>query len=140
MERTAWETGCVFTTRRGLLVGAAVIAAAGCTRETAQIITSDADLTAALHTARALAQGAEALGYSDIAQDHLTHISTLERLLRPHVAGEAETPVPADPAALAEAESVGSREAADACLTDSDYAVLFGELAASRAAHAAVLA
>lgn len=131
----------MFTTRRGLLVGAAVLAAAGCTRDKAQIIISDADLTAALHTARALAQGAEALGYSDIAQDHLTHVATLERLLRPSKVGELEAALPADAAALAEAEQTGSREAADACLqTGSDYAVLFGELAASRAAHAAVLA
>ncbi|MEU6859429.1 hypothetical protein AB0B28_11240 [Glycomyces sp. NPDC046736] len=131
----------MFTTRRGLLVGAAVLAAAGCTREKAQIIISDADLTAALHTARALAQGAEALGYSDIAQDHLAHVSTLERLLRPGKVGEVEAALPADATALAEAERTGSAEAAEACLkTGTKYAVLFGELAASRAAHAAVLA
>jgi len=131
----------VFTTRRGLLVGAAALAAAGCTRETAQIITSDADLTAALRTARALAQGAEALGYNEIAQDHLTHAETLERLLLPNVVAEEEAEAPADAAALAEAEAAGSREASDACLaTDSDFAVLFGEIAASLAAHAEVLA
>ncbi|MCC3762185.1 hypothetical protein K3N28_03745 [Glycomyces sp. TRM65418] len=131
----------MFTTRRGLLVGAAVLAAAGCTREPAKIITSDADLTAALRTARSLAQGAEALGFSDIAEDHLTHAATLERLLRPASIGEEATEAPADVAALAEAEAAGSREAADACLaTDSDYAVLLGEIAAARAAHAAVLA
>ena len=131
----------MFTTRRGLLVGAAALAAAGCTRETAQIITSDADLTAALRTARALAQGAEALGYNEIAQDHLTHAETLERLLLPNVVAEEEAEAPADAAALAEAEAAGSREASDACLaTDSDFAVLFGEIAASLAAHAEVLA
>jgi hypothetical protein len=131
----------VFTTRRGLLVGAAVLTAAGCTRETAQIITSDADLTAALRTARSLAHGAETLGFSEIAEDHLTHVATLERLLRPNTISEEDAPAPADAAALAEAESAGSREAADSCLaTDSDYAVLLGEISASRAAHAAVLA
>ncbi|WP_158299669.1 hypothetical protein [Glycomyces paridis] len=131
----------MFTTRRGLLVGAAVLAAAGCTRETATIITSDADLTAALRTARALAAGAESLGYGDIAQDHLTHAATLERLLRPNTVGEEAAPSYADAAALAEAETEGGREAADACLgTDSDYAVVLGEIAACRAAHAAVLA
>jgi len=131
----------VFTTRRGLLVGAAVLTAAGCTRETAQIITSDADLTAALRTARSLAIGAEALGYSEIAQDHLTHAATLERLLLPGVVAEEEVAAPADAEALAEAEATGSREASDACLaTDSDYAVLLAEIAAARAAHSAVLA
>jgi hypothetical protein len=131
----------VFTTRRGLLAGAAVLAAAGCTPEKAQIITSDADLTAALRTARTLAKGAEALGYDEIAQDHLTHVATLERLLRPNAISDEDTAAPADAAALAEAEATGSREAADSCLaTDSDYAVVLGEIAASRAAHAAVLA
>jgi hypothetical protein len=131
----------VFTTRRGLLVGAAALAAAGCTREQAQIITSDADLTAALRTARILAKGAEALGYSEIAQDHLTHVETLERLLLPGTVPEEEVRAPADAAALAEAEAAGGLEAADACLaTDSDFAVVLGEIAASRAAHAAVIA
>lgn len=130
----------MFTTRRGLLVGAAALAAAGCTREQAQIITSDADLTAALRTARALAKGAEALGYGDIAQDHLTHVETLERLLLPNAVAEEEAAAPADAAALAEAEATGSREAADSCLaTESDFAVVLGEIAAARAAHAAVL-
>jgi hypothetical protein len=125
----------VFTTRRGLLVGAAVLTAAGCTRETAQIITSDADLTAALRTARSLAQGAETLGFGEIAEDHLTHVATLERLLRPNTVSEESTEAPTDAAALAEAESIGSREAADSCLsTDSDYAVLLGEISACRAA------
>lgn len=131
----------MFTTRRGLLVGAAVLTAAGCTRETAHIITSDADLTAALHTARTLAAAAEALGFVEFAEDHLTHAATLERLLRPNVVADETGEVPADTAALAEAESAGSQEAGDACLTtDSDYAVLLGEIAACRAAHAAVLA
>lgn len=131
----------MFTTRRGLLVGAAVLAAAGCTEETAQIITSDADLTTALRTARSLAQGAEALGYSEIAEDHRTHIATLERLLKPSTVDEEETGAPADAEALAEAESAGSDEAAQSCLsTDSDYAVVFAEIAACRAAHAAVIA
>jgi hypothetical protein len=54
---------------------------------------------------------------------------------------EESTEAPTDAAALAEAESIGSREAADSCLsTDSDYAVLLGEISACRAAHAAVLA
>ena len=131
----------MFTTRRGLLIGAAVLTAAGCTREPAKIITSDADLTAALRTARSLAQGAEALGFSEIADDHLTHVATLERLLRPNEISQEEVAAPADAAALAEAESIGSREAAESCLTtDSDYAVLLGEISACRAAHAAVLA
>ncbi len=43
--------------------------------------------------------------------------------------------------ALAEAETAASGEAREACLTTTgDYAVLFGEIAASRAAHAAVIA
>jgi hypothetical protein len=131
----------VFTTRRGLLVGAAVLTAAGCTRETAQIITSDADLTAALRTARSLAQAADALGFGEIADDHLTHVATLERLLRPNVVAETAADLPADAAGLAEAEAAASREAGSACLeTDSDYAVLLGEIAACRAAHAAVIA
>lgn len=131
----------MFTTRRGLLVGAVVLTAAGCTQETAQIITSDADLTAALRTARSLAQAADALGFGEIAEDHLTHVATLERLLRPNVVAEETVEVPADTAGLAEAESAASREAGSACLaTESDYAVLLGEIAACRAAHAAVLA
>ncbi|MFB9660562.1 hypothetical protein ACFQS3_17620 [Glycomyces mayteni] len=132
----------MFTTRRGLLVGAAVLTAAGCTGQTGQIITADADLTAALRTARALAQGAEALGYNEIAEDHRTHAATLERLLRPsRVAEEEEAAALADAGALADAETAGSAEAAEACMTtQSDYAVLFGEIAASRAAHAAVIA
>ena len=131
----------MFTTRRGLLVGAAVLTAAGCTRETAHIITSDADLTAALRTARTLAAAADALGFGDVAEDHRTHAATLERLLRPNVVSDETGELPADPAALAEAETAGSEEAGDACLTtESDYAVLLGEIAASRAAHAAVLA
>jgi hypothetical protein len=130
----------VFTTRRGLLIGAAVLVAAGCT-EQAQITTSDADLTAALRTARALAQGAEALGYSEIAEDHRTHAATLERLLRPASISEDEVEAPADAEALAAAETAGSAEAAESSMTtQSDYAVLFGEIAASRAAHAAVIA
>lgn len=131
----------MFTTRRGLLVGAAVLTAAGCTRETAHIITADADLTAALHTARMLAAAADALGFGEFAEDHLTHAATLERLLRPNTVGDQTGELPADNAALAEAESAASKEAGDACLsTDSDYAVLLGEIAACRAAHAAVLA
>ena len=131
----------MFTTRRGLLIGAAVLTAAGCTKETAQIITADADLTAALRTARSLAQGAQTLGFGEIAEDHLTHVATLERLLLPGAVGEESAEAPADAAALAEAESVGSREAAESCLaTESDYAVLLGEISACRAAHAAVLA
>ncbi|MBO3731189.1 hypothetical protein [Glycomyces niveus] len=131
----------MFTTRRGLLVGAAVLTAAGCTRETAHIITSDADLTAALRTARTLAAAGDALGYGDFAEDHRTHAATLERLLKPNVVAEEIGELPADAAALAEAESAGSKEAGDACLsTDSDYAVVLGEIAACRAAHAAVLA
>ncbi|NUQ89775.1 MULTISPECIES: hypothetical protein [Glycomyces] len=131
----------MFTTRRGLLIGAAVLTAAGCTGQTGQITTADADLTAALRTARALAQGAEALGYNEIAEDHRTHAATLERLLRPNAIAEDETAAPADAAALADAETAGSAEAAEACMTtESDYAVLFGEIAASRAAHAAVIA
>jgi HPt (histidine-containing phosphotransfer) domain-containing protein len=130
----------VFTTRRGLLIGAAVLAAAGCT-EQAQIITADADLTAALRTARALARGAEALGYTEIAEDHRTHAATLERLLRPSVVEDEESEAPADAEALAAAESAGSAEAAESSMTTlSDYAVLLGEIAASRAAHAAVIA
>ncbi|WP_112139257.1 hypothetical protein [Glycomyces dulcitolivorans] len=130
----------MFTTRRGLLIGAAVLVAAGCT-EQAQITTSDADLTAALRTARALAQGAEALGYSEIAEDHRTHAATLERLLRPNSISEDEVEAPADAEALAAAETAGSVEAAESSMTtQSDYAVLFGEIAASRAAHAAVIA
>lgn len=131
----------MFTTRRGLLVGAAVITAAGCTRETAHIITSDADLTAALRTARTLAAAADALEFGDFAEDHRTHAATLERLLRPNVVADETGDLPADAAALAAAETAGSQEAGDACLTtDSDYAVLLGEIAACRAAHAAVLA
>ncbi|HEY1094632.1 MAG TPA: hypothetical protein VGE61_08000 [Glycomyces sp.] len=131
----------MFTTRRGLLVGAAVITAAGCTRETAHIITSDADLTAALRTARTLAAAADALEFGDFAEDHRTHAATLERLLRPNVVADETGELPADAAALAAAETAGSQEAGDACLaTDSDYAVLLGEIAACRAAHAAVLA
>ncbi|WP_344485391.1 hypothetical protein [Glycomyces endophyticus] len=130
----------MFTTRRALLMGAAVLAAAGCT-EQAQITTSDADLTAALRTARALAQGAEALGYGEIAEDHRTHAATLERLLRPNAITEEEVAAPADAEALAAAETAGSDEAAESCMTtQSDYAVLFAEIAASRAAHAAVIA
>ncbi|WP_158630286.1 hypothetical protein [Glycomyces terrestris] len=130
----------MFTTRRGLLIGAAALAAAGCT-EQAQITISDADLTAALRTARALAQGAEALGYSEIAADHRTHAETLERLLRPSSISEEKAEPPADAEALAAAETAGSAEAAASCMTtESDYAVLFGEIAASRAAHAAVIA
>ncbi|HEX2145702.1 MAG TPA: hypothetical protein VHG10_14470 [Glycomyces sp.] len=130
----------MFTTRRGLLVGAAVLTAAGCTEETAQIITSDADLTAALHTARSLARAADALGYSEIAQDHQAHVATLERLLRPNEVTEETAEVPADAAALAEAEAAGGSEAAESCLaTESNYAVLLGEIAACRAAHAAVI-
>ncbi|GAA1673825.1 hypothetical protein GCM10009830_20200 [Glycomyces endophyticus] len=121
-------------------MGAAVLAAAGCT-EQAQITTSDADLTAALRTARALAQGAEALGYGEIAEDHRTHAATLERLLRPNAITEEEVAAPADAEALAAAETAGSDEAAESCMTtQSDYAVLFAEIAASRAAHAAVIA
>lgn len=121
-------------------MGAAVLAAAGCT-EQAQIITSDADLTAALRTARTLARGAEALGYNEIAEDHRTHAATLERLLRPSVIEDDETGAPADAEALAAAEAAGSAEAAESSMTtESDYAVLFGEIAASRAAHAAVIA
>ncbi len=131
----------MFTTRRGLLVGAAVLTAAGCTRETAQIITSDADLTTALRTARSLAEAADALGFGEIADDHLTHVATLERLLRPNVVAEEAADLPADAAGLAEAEAAASREAGSACLaTVSDYAVLLGEIAACRAAHAAVIA
>ncbi|MEU5870045.1 hypothetical protein AB0A73_00620 [Glycomyces sp. NPDC047369] len=131
----------MFTTRRGLLIGAAVLTAAGCTGQTGQITTADADLTAALRTARALAQGAEALGYNEIAEDHRTHAATLERLLLPNAISEEEAAAPADAAALADAETAGSAEAAEACMTtQSDYAVLFGEIAASRAAHAAVIA
>ncbi|GAA2284291.1 hypothetical protein GCM10009853_043690 [Glycomyces scopariae] len=130
----------MFTTRRGLLIGAAAFAAAGCT-EQAQITTSDADLTAALRTARALAQGADALGYGEIAEDHRTHAATLERLLRPNTIAEEEAAAPADADALAAAETAGSAEAAESSMTtQSDYAVLFGEIAASRAAHAAVIA
>lgn len=115
---------------------------AGCTETPAQIIESDDDLTAALQKARVLALAAEALGYTDIAGDHLVHIETLERLLRPNVveddgAGQSI----ADAAALVEAEIEASDEARESCLTTTtDYAVLFGEIAASRAAHAAVIA
>jgi hypothetical protein len=131
----------VFTTRRGLLVGAAVLTAAGCTRETAHIITSDADLTAALRSARTLAAASDALGFGDFAEDHLTHAAALERLLRPNAVADETGELPADAAALAEAEAAASQEAGDACLTTaSDYAVLLGEIAACRAAHAAVLA
>ncbi|SDD20989.1 hypothetical protein [Glycomyces harbinensis] len=133
----------MFTTRRGLLIGAVALAAAGCTRETAQIITSDADLTTALNTARWLAAAADALDFGDLAEDHRAHVTTLERLLRPNVVPVVEDlgQLPADDAALAEAEATGSRQAADACLaTESDFAVVLGEIAASRAAHAAVLA
>ncbi|GAB3647299.1 hypothetical protein GCM10028833_10980 [Glycomyces tarimensis] len=99
-------------------------------------------MTAALRTARALARAAEALGYTDIAGDHLAHVETLERLLLPNVIGdEGEGAAIADVAALAEAEAEGSREAGESCLaTVTDYAVLLGEIAACRAAHAAVLA
>lgn len=131
----------MFTTRRALLVGAAALAAAGCTRETAAIIIADPDLSDALRTARALAHNAEALGYSDIAQDHLTHAATLERLLLPNVVAEETVEAFADAAELAAAEAEASTDAVYACLgTDTDFAVVFGEIAASRAAHAAVLA
>jgi hypothetical protein len=131
----------VFTTRRGLLVGAAVLTAAGCTRETAHIITSDADLTAALHAARMLAAASDALEFGDFAEDHRTHAATLERLLRPNVVGDQTGELPADAAALAEVEAAAGTAARDACLTtESDYAVLLAEIAACRAAHAAVLA
>jgi hypothetical protein len=132
----------VFTTRRGLLVGAAVLATAGCTDTQAKFIDSDTDLTALLRGARSLAAAAESLGYTDIAGDHAAHIETLERLLLPNVVGEEEAATPvADAAALAEAELEASEAAREACLTTtSDYAVLFGEIAASRAAHAAVIA
>ncbi|HEU5129860.1 MAG TPA: hypothetical protein VFU12_17910 [Glycomyces sp.] len=132
----------MFTTRRGLLVGAAVLAAAGCTETPAKIIDSDDDLTTALRRARALSRAAEALGYDDVAADHLAHAATLERLLLPRSVGDgdAEEPI-ADAVALAEAETAASGEAREACLTTTgDYAVLFGEIAASRAAHAAVIA
>lgn len=133
----------MFTTRRGLLIGAAALAAAGCTETSAKIIESDDDLTAALRRARTLAQAADSLGYPDIAEDHLTHAATLERLLLPSTIGEesgAEQSI-ADAAALAEAEAEASGEARESCLTTTgDYAVLFGEIAASRAAHAAVIA
>ncbi|MCH7230487.1 hypothetical protein L0U85_06400 [Glycomyces sp. L485] len=132
----------MFTTRRGLLVGAAALAAAGCTETPAKIIESDDDLAAALRTARALAQAAESLGYTDVAGDHLAHIATLERLLLPDAIPEDDAgPTVTDAAALAEAESEGSAEARESCLTTtSAYAVLLGEIAASREAHAAVLA
>ncbi|HLU29027.1 MAG TPA: hypothetical protein VKZ65_11350 [Glycomyces sp.] len=132
----------MFTTRRGLLVGAAALAAAGCTETPAKIIDSDDDLTAALRRARSLSRDAEALGYPDIAADHLAHAATLERLLLPSTIGEGEPEAPlADAAALAEAEAAACEEAREACLTTTgDYAVLFGEIAASRAAHAAVIA
>ncbi|GAB3222848.1 hypothetical protein GCM10027447_10010 [Glycomyces halotolerans] len=132
----------MFTTRRGLLIGAALVAAAGCTESPAKIIVTDSDLTAALKSARTLADAAEALGFTDIATDHRTHAETLERLLKPNVvaATEPESAI-GDVEALAEAETAGSREATESCLTtESGYAVLFGEIAASRAAHAAVLA
>ena len=131
----------MFTTRRGLLVGAAVLTAAGCTRETGHITTSDADLTAALRSARTLAAAADTLGFGDFAEDHRTHAATLERLLKPNVVAEEIGELPADAAALAEAETAASEEAGASCLsTDSDYAVVLGEIAACRAAHAAVLA
>ncbi|WP_026929245.1 hypothetical protein [Glycomyces tenuis] len=132
----------MFTTRRGLLVGAAVLATAGCTDTPVKLIESDADLTALLRGARSLASAAESLGYTDIAADHTAHIETLERLLLPNVVEEEEAaPSIADAAALAEAESEASGVAREACLTTTgDYAVLFGEIAASRAAHAAVIA
>lgn len=133
----------MFTTRRGLLAGAAVLAAAGCTRDKAQIIVSDADLTTALNTARWLAAAADALDFGGLAEDHRVHASTLERLLGPNAVPELTDlgQLPADAAALAEAETAGSEEAAESCLaTESDYAVLLGEISACRAAHAAVLA
>ncbi|THV43245.1 hypothetical protein [Glycomyces buryatensis] len=133
----------MFTTRRGLLVGAAILAAAGCTETPAQIITPNADLTAALRTARSLARASESLGYSDIANDHSAHVETIEKILLPNVLPQedAEGADPSDPAALADAETAGSTEAAESCLaTDTDYALLLGEIAACRAAHAAVLA
>lgn len=131
----------MFTTRRALLVGAVALAAAGCTSEQATIVISDPDLVAALRSARTLARSAEALGFNDIAQDHRTHAATLERLILPNAIGEEDGAALPDAAALAEAEAAASTEAADACLgTDTDYAVVFGEIAASRAAHAAVLA
>ncbi|WP_026924612.1 hypothetical protein [Glycomyces arizonensis] len=132
----------MFTTRRGLLVGAAVLAAAGCTETPAKIIDSDDDLTAALRQARSLSRAADSLGYADIAGDHLAHVATLERLLLPDaVEAEEAAGAIADAAALAEAEAAASDEARESCLTTtSDFAVLFGEIAASRAAHAAVIA
>ncbi|WP_199039243.1 hypothetical protein [Glycomyces salinus] len=131
----------MFTTRRGLLIGAAALSAAGCTRPPATITTADTDLTAALRAARDLSEAAETLGYSDIAEDHRTHAATLERLLKPNVVeGGAGLDI-GDDAALAEAESEAGDEAHQACLTtEGDYAVVLGEIAASRAAHAAVLA
>ena len=131
----------MFTTRRGLLIGAALLSAAGCTRPPATIAVSDADLTAALRAARDLAAGAEALGHDGIAADHRAHAATLERLLKPDaVEGGAGMEI-GDDAALAEAETRAGEEARLACLaTAGDYAVVFGEIAASRAAHAAVLA
>ncbi len=123
------------------MFGAAALTAAGCTPTKATLIASDPDLIAALRTARDLAQASEALGYDDFAADHHAHIETLERLLRPSGISEQAAPDIADAAALVEAEAAGSREAADACLaTDGDYTVVFGEIAACRAAHAAVLA
>ncbi|GAB4007243.1 hypothetical protein GCM10029992_60420 [Glycomyces albus] len=130
----------MFTTRRGLLIGAAALSAAGCTRPPATITASDPDLTAALRAARDLSEAAEALGYDDIADDHRTHASTLERLLRPNVVEGGAGLEIGDDAALVEAEAQAGDEARQACLTtESDYAVVFGEIAASRAAHAAVL-
>lgn len=132
----------MFTTRRGLLVGAAVLTAAGCTETPVKFIDSDADLTTLLRGARTLALASDSLGYTDIAADHRAHAETLERLLLPTVVeAETEETAIADAAALAEAESGASDEAREACLTTTgDYAVLFGEIAASRAAHAAVVA
>lgn len=118
-----------------------MLSAAGCTRPSATITTSNADLANALRAARDLADGAESLGYSDIAADHTAHAATLERLLRPNaVEGGAGLEI-GDDAALAEAEAAAVDEAREACLTTTgDYAVLFAEIAASRAVHAAVLA
>lgn len=131
----------MFTTRRGLLIGAAALSAAGCTRPPATIIEIDTDLTAALRAARDLSEAAEALGYNDIAEDHRTHAATLERLLKPNVVeGGAELQI-GDDAGLAAAETQAGDQARQACLTtEGDYAVVLGEIAASRAAHAAVLA
>jgi hypothetical protein len=132
----------VFTTRRGLLVGAAVLAAAGCSTPEARIIEPDPELAQTLSGAYRLAQAAEALGETDILADHNAHIATLERLLKPaSLAITIDADAPADRTALAAMEAEASAQAADACLlTDTDFAVVLGEVAACRAAHAAVLA